>query len=73
MGPKSLKNSGAGEGNRTPDLRFTNSFCQTDSEHNQQLSEAKSEQVRQNPQPPRNHFTPQSEKPGPCKGDEGSE
>ena len=64
---------GAGEGNRTPDLRFTNPLDPTDSKANQQVSPADCERVRQNPQPPRNQDSPHSdsdEKKEPKGGDE---
>jgi hypothetical protein len=49
---------GAGEGNRTPDLRFTKPNPATDSKEDQQLTSAKREQIRQNPQPGRNQDSP---------------
>jgi hypothetical protein len=44
-----------------------------DSKENQQLSAAKSEQVRQNPQPGRKHDAPPGEKPESSTKDERQE
>ena len=65
--------TGAGEGNRTPDLRFTNSAKAADPEQNQHVDAADSAQVRKLPQHPRNNDRPiaKNSRPGPDK--EGEE
>ncbi|SPE31002.1 hypothetical protein SBA2_590004 [Acidobacteriia bacterium SbA2] len=50
-----LKKNGRPGGIRTPDFRFRNSFSAADSKRDQQLNSANSEQLRQIPQPGRNH------------------
>jgi hypothetical protein len=48
---------GGGEWTRTTDLRIMSASTPTDNTEDQQHSSAENGEKRQNPQPPRNHFS----------------